>query len=327
MPLPPAGAAERAQARAEWLGRRPLASPARPRPPLGGSLLVAAVRGRRSCVHAAQGPRRRGGRCQVRLAAAAGGARKLAPGALALFTDGEPGELVLSECSQLDPATLAPALASASGEQCAPPCNADRTWGVHMASASSGYIRCIYPSLGLCVDKGARIGMQTAGDAAAVQGASTGRLESARRQAPLARSRRTPCRVAGVSRGVRPSSGAPAPVRRRAAPRGAARRLERLELGLCGRGFGDETAATLAGAGPLPALRCARAAARPRPAAGLRRLAARAQVCADRPGCGGRARPDAWLGACSVPAPGPRARAAAVLGEGGWWHAPAHCIH
>ena len=102
--------------------------------------------------------------------------------------------------------------------------------------------------------------MQIACDAAAVQGASTGRLERARRQAPLARSRRRPCRVAGVSRVVRPPAGAPAPVRRRAAPRGAARRLERLELGLCGRGFGDETAATLAGAGPLPALRCARAA-------------------------------------------------------------------
>ena len=37
-----------------------------------------------------------------------------------------------------------------------------------------------------------------------------------------------------------------------------AARLERLELGMCGRGFGDETAATLAGVGPLPMLRCAR---------------------------------------------------------------------
>lgn len=40
-------------------------------------------------------------------------------------------------------------------------------------------------------------------------------------------------------------------------------RLERLELGMCGRGFGDETAATLAGVGPLPALRCARFGAWP----------------------------------------------------------------
>lgn len=57
---------------------------------------------------------------QARLSAAACAARKLTPAALPLFTDGEPGELVLPECSQLEPAVLAPALASASGEQCAP---------------------------------------------------------------------------------------------------------------------------------------------------------------------------------------------------------------
>ncbi|KAK9831384.1 hypothetical protein WJX81_008255 [Elliptochloris bilobata] len=88
---------------------------------------------------------------KARLSAAAAGARKLTPAALALFTDGEPSELVLSECSQLEPAVLAPALANASGEQ-----------------------------------------------------------------------------------------------------------LERLELGMCGRGFGDDTAATLAGVGPLPVLRSLR---------------------------------------------------------------------
>ena len=56
---------------------------------------------------------------QARLSAAACAARKLTPAALPLFTDGEPGELVLPECSQLEPAVLAPALALASGEQCA----------------------------------------------------------------------------------------------------------------------------------------------------------------------------------------------------------------
>lgn len=35
-------------------------------------------------------------------------------------------------------------------------------------------------------------------------------------------------------------------------------RLERMELGMCGRGFGNETAQTLAGVGPLPALRYGR---------------------------------------------------------------------
>lgn len=56
---------------------------------------------------------------QARLSVAACAARKMTPAALPLFTDGEPGELVLPECSQLEPAVLAPALASASGEQCA----------------------------------------------------------------------------------------------------------------------------------------------------------------------------------------------------------------
>ena len=56
---------------------------------------------------------------QARLSAAACSARKMTPAALPMFTDGEPGELVLPECSQLEPAVLAPALASSSGEQCA----------------------------------------------------------------------------------------------------------------------------------------------------------------------------------------------------------------
>lgn len=60
---------------------------------------------------------------QARLSAAACGARKLSPASLALFTDGDPGEVVLPECSQLEPAVLAPALASASSEQCAPRSN------------------------------------------------------------------------------------------------------------------------------------------------------------------------------------------------------------
>jgi hypothetical protein len=99
---------------------------------------------------------------QVRLAGAAGGARKLAPGALALFTDGEPGELVLSECSQLEPSTLAPALASASGEQCAPPCDVRATWGcAHGQRVQRLPTVCTDSLLGLCADREACVGIQT----------------------------------------------------------------------------------------------------------------------------------------------------------------------
>ncbi len=57
---------------------------------------------------------------QVQLARAVADARRMTPEVLRLFTDDGPDEVVLPECSQLMPATLAEALVPCATPRCAP---------------------------------------------------------------------------------------------------------------------------------------------------------------------------------------------------------------
>ena len=57
---------------------------------------------------------------QVQLATAVCKARFMTPAVLRLFTEDEPDEVVLPECSALDPPCLSEALAQCASSRCAP---------------------------------------------------------------------------------------------------------------------------------------------------------------------------------------------------------------
>lgn len=60
------------------------------------------------------------GLSQVRLAAAVGQQRRMSPDAARLFTEGAPSEVVLPDCTALEPAALASALQDCATPRCDP---------------------------------------------------------------------------------------------------------------------------------------------------------------------------------------------------------------
>jgi hypothetical protein len=83
---------------------------------------------------------------QVRLAAAVGQQRRMSRDAAALFTEGAPGEVVLPDCTRLEPGALAAALQDCATPRCDLVCHSilttSQTRSAHWSWACRAPPRC-----------------------------------------------------------------------------------------------------------------------------------------------------------------------------------------